>query len=95
MTTCLGKSWSFGLLTCLSWALVKFCVCPSFPFGIEGGMCDVSVLIPDHCLSIYFSRHIVFLFEMNFQRSFEDSENYQIFYKASLTSLDLLSGWST
>ena len=24
--------------TCLSWALVKFCVCPSFPFGIEGGM---------------------------------------------------------
>ena len=23
---------------CLSWALVKFCVCPSFPFGIEGGM---------------------------------------------------------
>ena len=25
--------------TCLSWALVKFCVCPSFPFGIEGGMC--------------------------------------------------------
>ena len=21
---------------CLSWAFVKFCVCPSFPFGIEG-----------------------------------------------------------
>ena len=32
--------------TCLSWALVKFCVCPSFPFGIEGGMWDVGVLIP-------------------------------------------------
>ena len=41
--------------TCLSWALVKFCVCPSFPFGIEGGMWDVIVLIPDHCLSIYFT----------------------------------------
>ena len=39
--------------TCLSWALVKFCVCPSFPFGIEGGMWGVIVLIPDHCLSIY------------------------------------------
>ena len=26
----------------------------SFPFGIEGGMWDVIVLIPDHCLSIYF-----------------------------------------
>ena len=29
-------------------------MCPSFPFGIEGGMWDVIVLIPDHCLSIYF-----------------------------------------
>ena len=41
--------------TCLSWALVKFYVCPSFPFGIKGGMWDVIVLIPDHCLSICFS----------------------------------------
>ena len=39
---------------CLSWAFVKFCVCPSLPFGIEGRMWDVIVLIPDHCLSIYF-----------------------------------------
>ena len=30
-------------------------MCPSFPFGIEGGMWDVIVLIPFHCLSIYFS----------------------------------------
>ena len=30
------------------------CVCPSFPFGTEGGMWDVMALIPDHCLSIYF-----------------------------------------
>ena len=37
--------------TCLSWAVVKFCECPSFSFGIEGGMWDVIVLIPDHCLS--------------------------------------------
>ena len=29
-------------------------VCPSFPFGIEGRMWGVIVLIPDHCLSIYF-----------------------------------------
>ena len=27
---------------------------PSFPFGIEGGMWDVIVLISDHCLYIYF-----------------------------------------
>ena len=26
----------------------------SFPFGFEGGMRDLIVLIPDHCLSIYF-----------------------------------------
>ena len=41
--------------TCLSWAFVEFCVCPSFPFGNEGGMWDVIVLIPDHCLSNYFN----------------------------------------
>ena len=29
---------------------------PSFPVGIEGWMLDVIVLIPDHCLSIYFER---------------------------------------
>ena len=40
---------------CLSWAFVKFCVCPSFPFGIEGRMWVVIVLIPDHYLSIYFT----------------------------------------
>ena len=44
MTTCLGKSYSVNC-TCLSWALVKFCVCSSFPFGIECGMWDVIVLI--------------------------------------------------
>ena len=30
-------------------------MCP-FPFGIEGGMWDVIVLIPDHCLIIYFAK---------------------------------------
>ena len=31
-------------------------MCPSFPFGIKGGIWDVIVLIPDHCLSIYFGK---------------------------------------
>ena len=39
---------------CLSCAFVNFRVCPSFPFGVEVGMWDVIILIPDHCLSIYF-----------------------------------------
>ena len=35
----------------------QFCEC-SFPFGFEGGMWDLIVLLPDHCLSIYFSRSL-------------------------------------
>ena len=31
-----------------------FCVCSSFHFDFEGGTWDLIVLIPDHCLSIYF-----------------------------------------
>ena len=54
MTTCLGKNCSFDL-PCVSFVGVfKFCVCPSFPFGIEGRTLVVIVSIPDHCLSIYF-----------------------------------------
>ena len=39
---------------------VSIFVCPSFPFGLLGGMWDVIVLIPDHCLSIYFAMNTVF-----------------------------------
>ena len=43
MTICLEKSCSFGLL-CVSFVnFIKFCVCHSFLFGIEGGMLDVIV----------------------------------------------------
>ena len=52
-----GKSCSFALL-CVS--IVKVyqcvCVCASFPFGFEGGMCDLIALVPNHCLSYYFFR---------------------------------------
>ena len=33
---------------------IKLCLCPSFPFGFKGGMWYLILLIPDHCLSIYF-----------------------------------------
>lgn len=33
---------------------VFFCLCPTFPFGIEVSMWEVMVFIPDHCLTIYF-----------------------------------------
>ena len=29
-------------------------VCSSFPFAFVGGMWDLIVLIPDHCLSVFF-----------------------------------------
>ena len=53
MTICLGKSSSFGLL-CVSF--MNFInLCSSFPFSFDGGLWNLIVLIPDHCLSIYFS----------------------------------------
>ena len=53
MTTCLGKSCSFGLL-CKSFVnILSLCVNP-FHFGFDGGMWDLIVFVPDHCLSIYF-----------------------------------------
>ena len=33
---------------------LRICLYASFSFGFEGGMWHVIVLIPDHCLSIYF-----------------------------------------
>ena len=38
------------------------CVCPSFPFGIEGGIWDVIVFIPDHCLPVYFAFRLIVCF---------------------------------
>ena len=33
----------------------NLCVCASFSFGFEGGIWDMIVLVPDHCLSFYFN----------------------------------------
>ena len=52
MTTWERAAYSFNF-ACLLSAFVKSCVCPLFAFGIEGGMWDMFVLIPDHCLSIF------------------------------------------
>ena len=40
--------------TCLSCPFIN-CVCASLPFGFAGGMWGLIVLVPDHCLSFYFS----------------------------------------
>ena len=54
MTTCLGKSCSFGLprmpfVNCCQF--MYYC----FPFDFEDRMWDLIVSVSDHCLSFYFS----------------------------------------
>ena len=53
MTTCLGKSCSFGLPRVPFVNCCQFYVFSYFPFGFEGRMCDLIVSVPDHCLSFY------------------------------------------
>ena len=55
MATRLGKNCSLVNCACLSLTFINFCVSSSFRFGFEGGIRDVIVLIPDHCLSFYFT----------------------------------------
>ena len=55
MTTCLGKSCSFGLPRV---PFVNCCQCIYLvisPFGFVGKIWDLFVLVPGHCLSFYFS----------------------------------------
>ena len=53
MNIWLGKICSFGLL-CMSFVNFYEYVCASFHYSFEGGMWDMTVLIPDHCLAICF-----------------------------------------
>ena len=57
MTTCLGNGCSFGLL-CVSFVNVyqycRVCFLSSLGVCFEGGMRDLTVLIPDHCLFFLF-----------------------------------------
>ena len=39
-------------ILCVSYQIV--CVCVPFSFHFEGGIWDLIVLVPDHCLSFYF-----------------------------------------
>ena len=52
MTTCLGKTCSFGLL-CVFRERLSICMCASFPSGFEDGMWDLIVLLSDNYLSFY------------------------------------------
>ena len=54
MTTCLGKSCSFGLLRVPFLNCCQFLYLVVSLFGFEGTMWDLIVIVPDHCLSFYF-----------------------------------------
>ena len=42
---------------------LSVCVYASFPFGVVGGMRDLTVSVPDQCLSFYFdTKFCCFLF---------------------------------
>ena len=53
MTTCLGKSFSFGLPRVPFVNCCQFYVFSYFPFGFEGMIWDLIVSVSDHCLSFY------------------------------------------
>ena len=57
MTTCLGKSCSFGLPR-VPRKLLSVCVFSYFPFGFEGGIWDLILPVSDYCLSfLLFKSH--------------------------------------
>ena len=53
MTTYLGKSCSFYMPR-VPFVNCQFMYLVNFPFGFEGGIWDLIVSVPDHCLSFYF-----------------------------------------
>ena len=54
MTSCLGKSCSFGLLGMSFVNSYQFVCVLLFFFCFQGGMWDLIVLVPDHCLFLLF-----------------------------------------
>ena len=59
MTTCLEKKCSFGLPRVPFVNCCQFMYLVIFPLGFEGGMWDLIVSVPDHCLSFYCIRSFV------------------------------------
>ena len=57
MTTCLGKSCSFGLPRAFR-KLLSIFVFSYFPFGVECRIWDLIVSVPDHRLSFYFDSYM-------------------------------------
>ena len=50
----LGKSCPLGFLLVMFLFSAVSIICVPFPFGVYGRMSNLIVLVPDHCLFIYF-----------------------------------------
>ena len=77
MTTCLGKSCSFGL----PHKLLSIYVISYFPFGFEGRIWDLIVSVPDHCLSFYFPEFVIFLFYFIFFLIYSNKSFFNSLFK--------------
>ena len=69
MTTYFGKELFIRFTASAFRKLPSIYVFSYFPFGFEGRMWDLIVLVPDHCLSFYFlydTGVIAFLFCLHF-----------------------------
>ena len=47
-----GKEVFIRFTVCVLRGRLSICECASLPFGLGGGMWDLIVLVPDHCLSL-------------------------------------------
>ena len=55
MTNCVGNSCPFGLPRVRAFRkLLSIYVINYFPFGFEARIWDLTISVPDHCLSFYF-----------------------------------------
>ena len=50
-----GKELFFRYTVCVLRGRLSFCECVSIPFGFEGWKWDLIVIVPDYCLSFYFT----------------------------------------
>ena len=76
MTTCVGKSCSFGSFTARAFRKLLFIyVFSYFPFGFEGRVCDLIVSVSDHYLCFNFNGYFFLYFHaLCYSASIEHSE---------------------
>ena len=84
MTTCLGKSCSFGLprVPFVNCCQFMYSVFSSFPFDFEDRIWDLIVSVPAHCLYFYFDfiNLKIFVFHISAVKDIRHGRSALIFY---------------